>query len=558
MTNVAESEDPNSLQGPAGYGSSNFVALSGAEFPYQIDFENDPSATAPAQSVTITDQLDPNLDWSTFQLTGIGWGDTVLSIPAGSQSFEATVPMTYNGETFDVNVQAGIDTATGQVYATFTSIDPDTDLPPDVLTGFLPPEDGSGRGMGYVSYMIQPNANLATGTAIANVALVSFDGNPAIATDQVSDADPTLGVDPTKQALVTIDAGPPTSSVGALPATSTSSTFTVTWSGQGDPGGSGIAGYDVYVSDDGGPFTIWQSDTTATSATFTGQVGDTYGFYSVATDNVGDVQATPTSAQATTQVVAPLSIDSIAAVAPATRNTPVTSVSVTLDEPAGSSGFGPAALTLTDNGGPNLITGAVSITLVSGSSYSISGLSTLTTAEGSYTLTVSAAEIQDPGGNAGTGSQSISWLVDTTPPASTVTAPSTQTTSTSFTVSVTASDPAGANSSTPSGLASIAIYDSTNGGPFALLATVTPADPSAAFTGQAGDTYGFYSVATDQAGNVQPTPAAAQQTVQVLNPMTVSSIAPVAPATRNTPVSSLDVTFSLPIDTTSLTAAPSP
>ena len=41
-----------------------------------------------------------------------------------------------------------------------------------------------------------------------------------------------------------------------------------------------------------------------------------------------------------------------------------------------------AALTLTDNGGPNLITGAVTITLVSGSTYSINGLSGLTDRRG--------------------------------------------------------------------------------------------------------------------------------------------------------------------------------
>ena len=38
--------------------------------------------------------------------------------------------------------------------------------------------------------------------------------------------------------------------------------------------------------------------------TFTGQVGDTYGFYSIATDNAGNVQATPTTAQTTSQIVA--------------------------------------------------------------------------------------------------------------------------------------------------------------------------------------------------------------------------------------------------------------
>jgi hypothetical protein len=57
--------------------------------------------------------------------------------------------------------------------------------------------------------------------------------------------------------------------------------------------GPGIASYDVYVSDDGGPFTIWQSATAATSANFTGRPGHRYAFYSVATDPLGFVQPTP-------------------------------------------------------------------------------------------------------------------------------------------------------------------------------------------------------------------------------------------------------------------------
>jgi len=61
--------DPNSLIGPAGFGPAGFITPS-SEFPYRIDFENEPTATAPAQRVDITDQLDPSLDWSTFQLTG--------------------------------------------------------------------------------------------------------------------------------------------------------------------------------------------------------------------------------------------------------------------------------------------------------------------------------------------------------------------------------------------------------------------------------------------------------------------------------------------------------
>jgi len=79
--------------------------------------------------------------------------------------------------------------------------------------------------------------------------------------------------------------------------------FTVSWSGQDDPGGSGIALYDIYVSDDGGPFTPFLLGTTDTSATFTGVTGHNYGFYSVATDNVGHREDHVAVADTTTTIV---------------------------------------------------------------------------------------------------------------------------------------------------------------------------------------------------------------------------------------------------------------
>lgn len=97
---------------------------------------------------------------------------------------------------------------------------------------------------------------------------------------------------------------PPTSSVNPLPAVETSPSFTVSWSGR-DPNGPGIASYNVYVSDNGGAFTPWLTDTTQTSATFTGQAGHNYGFYTVASDQLGNTQPTPTAAQATTTVQMP-------------------------------------------------------------------------------------------------------------------------------------------------------------------------------------------------------------------------------------------------------------
>jgi hypothetical protein len=118
--------------------------------------------------------------------------------------------------------------------------------------------------------------------------------------------DPSQGTDPNKEALVTIDAGVPASQVLALPAVTTTRAFQVSWTGGDDTGGSGVAGYDVFVRDNGGPWTVWLNDTTETSAVFTGSDGHSYGFYSVATDNVGHREAAPAQADAATQIdVAP-------------------------------------------------------------------------------------------------------------------------------------------------------------------------------------------------------------------------------------------------------------
>ncbi len=91
----------------------------------------------------------------------------------------------------------------------------------------------------------------------------------------------------------------PSSTVLPLAPLSTAS-FNVSWYGTDKPGGAGIASYSIYVSDNGGPFTPFLTDTTQTSATFTGAIGHTYGFYSIATDQGGNVQDTPTAAEATT------------------------------------------------------------------------------------------------------------------------------------------------------------------------------------------------------------------------------------------------------------------
>jgi hypothetical protein len=278
--------DPNYLSGAEGYGSQGFVQPQ-AELPYQIDFENEAKALAPAQTVTITQQIDQNLDWSTFQLGSFGFGGQTYSIPAGRQYYTTRIDATSTDGVY-VDVTANFDQQTGKLTWTFTSIDPKTmDQPKgNLLEGFLPPDKTAPQGQGWVSYFVQPKATDPTGTVIQAQASVVFDSNAPIDTQQF---------------VNTIDAGAPTSSVAPLPADSLP-TFTVSWSGSDDPGGSGVQSYDVYVSDNGGPFTLWQNATTVTSAEYDGVVGHTYAFYSVATDNVGNVESTSDVAQASTVV----------------------------------------------------------------------------------------------------------------------------------------------------------------------------------------------------------------------------------------------------------------
>jgi hypothetical protein len=281
------SRDPNALLGPTGFGTLGFIQPSGT-WLYTVDFEND--GTVSAQDVTVTEQLSPNLDWSTFQLGSFGFGAENVSIPAGLTEYQTNVSYeNTDGSSLDVRVDLNFDFATGLLTATFTSLDPATgETPTGVFDGFLYPESESPVGSnGYVQYTVQPEAGLATGAGINQQASVVFDTNAPLNTAIVTN---------------TIDAAPPTSAVSALPATTTTSSFTVSWSGS-DGAGPGIGDYNVYVSDNGGAFILWQSNTTATSATYAGQTGHAYAFYSVATDYLGIVQPTPSTPQATISVI---------------------------------------------------------------------------------------------------------------------------------------------------------------------------------------------------------------------------------------------------------------
>jgi hypothetical protein len=280
-----DSWDPNDIVGPMGYGSERWIRRDHTTLPYTIRFENEPDAAAPAREVYITHSLDESLDWTTFAFGDVGFGDYTLAVPPGRQTFFARLDLQSELEMY-VDVTGDFDLVTGTASWYFMSIDPDTfDLIADPTGGFLPPNLSSPEGEGFVNFTVRARNTAVTGEPIVAQASIIFDANEPIETAEY---------------VNTLDAEPPTSSVNALPA-AVPPTFTISWSGD-DGAGSGVAYYNVYVAVGDGPFVRWLSRTAATSASFTGEAGQTYSFYSVATDNVGWRQPTPAAAQTSTTV----------------------------------------------------------------------------------------------------------------------------------------------------------------------------------------------------------------------------------------------------------------
>lgn len=306
---TSTSTDPNELLGPAGFGPENYLRTDNL-LAYRVNFENDPSATAPAQQVEITNPLPAAIDGTSFTLSSVGFGERFFPIPPGTRNWEHIEAVTCDGVDFEVHIDVGID-ANGEVYANFRSVNPETDLPPPVNIGFLPPEPpydpadpndpvrGRGQGRGFVSYTVRAEPGTPSGTELRNIAYIVFDGQPAIATNQRDPHDPSLGTDAEKEALVTIDGDPPSSAVEPLPPESGRS-LSVVWSGADI--GSGIVAFDLEVATDGGPWEPWLAKVSATDGVFQGELGREYAFRSRAWDGVGYVEAWPELADTQTSV----------------------------------------------------------------------------------------------------------------------------------------------------------------------------------------------------------------------------------------------------------------
>lgn len=328
--NNGTSKTPEDKFGPGGYdvpetepGSEQRFIPGGQFMDYRIDFWNKPEAPVPTQDAIILDVLDPELfDLATLNLTRIGF--LSWDVPLNGGQFIDTRIDCRPEMNIVVEVKAGLgmqipgfanneDIDENTLVWWFHTIDPDTgEWPEDPMAGFLPPfNPETGFELGWVEFTVMPREGLPSGAVLSNVAFVEFDFAGDIYNHPAPKVDPT--VEPADPApwVNTIDASIPAdaSRVQPLPAVTTETTFTVSWSGQDDENGSGIARYDVYyrVDDDDTlvdpDYTLWLAGTTGTSAVFDlAQAGRRYSFFSVATDNVGHREPWPEQADAQTFV----------------------------------------------------------------------------------------------------------------------------------------------------------------------------------------------------------------------------------------------------------------
>lgn len=271
------SVDPNMKYGPGNNIDHVFVDP-GELAAYTITFENDSAATAPAEKVEITDQLDATrFDVQSFRWAPIALSDSIFIYPNDAQRHQLILSDLRPALPYYLLTELFMDESEAIARWTFSTLDTTNLQPLDLeIGGFLPPNEDGLEGNGSVSFFINYKSDLITGDTIYNHATIVFDDSATIITPDWMNV---------------IDNTAPASEVTDLPVNITTETFIVNWSGTDAP--AGIAHYTVFVSTNDGPYLPWIIADAGTQAIFTGALGNIYKFYSRALDYAGNFEDAP-------------------------------------------------------------------------------------------------------------------------------------------------------------------------------------------------------------------------------------------------------------------------
>ncbi|MFH1843452.1 MAG: FG-GAP-like repeat-containing protein [bacterium] len=296
----------------------------------------------------------------------------------------------------------------------------------------------------------------------------------------------------------TQDASPPSSLVTALPDTQAVLTFDVAFTA--DDAVSGFVAVELFFEVDGGGY-ISYGTFPVSPVSFTAAGEGLYGFYTVATDGVGNMEDPPVSPpDATTTIFKAPGVPTMVA---EPLYTPADSNSVAWSDESGSGAEAYLAQCAED---PGFTAGLQESGWIAGTQYTfgslVDGQLYHYRVKAKLDLVVKKGESE--------WSVPVSSTQDASPPNSMVEAlPGTQT-SLTFDVPYTASDPL-------SGVASVELFFNVDGGGYSSYGLVGASPVS--FTAAGFGLYGFYTVATDSLGNVEPIPASPPDaSTQVVSP----------------------------------------
>ncbi len=223
--------DPNAKEGPEGYGENGYMATS-APMSYTIFFENKKEATAPAWKIVILDTLDEDV----FDINSVTVGD--MSHDMGEFTQEGNV-----------------------LKWEFVEIE-------------LPPNADPPEGEGWVKFTIHLKEDLPTGTVIENHAVITFDLNEPISTNNF---------------INILDYEPPVTTPISL--SQAGDKLELVWAAS-DGTGSGIKKSMVFVSSEEGPYSL--AGVCDSSRLYIDILPEKqYNVYVLSEDNVGNSEAEP-------------------------------------------------------------------------------------------------------------------------------------------------------------------------------------------------------------------------------------------------------------------------
>lgn len=273
--------------------------------------------TIVADTVTYADVGEHTVSLTVKDQDAISTGSAVTKFSIANAALEDTTPvMTSNASTGVASNTIVMDFTDANQYATASQYSVTNVTWGGTLTGTAPTTrivadvNYTGTGSGWMviadslayadagQYLVSVTIQDEAGAAITT-SNVTVDVTLLVLNSQVTRLASTTAATPVATDYV-VNESTKLWEMTAASAALTASTVSVpvNWTGSAN-----AVSYTVYVSEDGGTFSPFVTDTTATSATFAGAViGHSYAFYSIAKDSQGNVEQSTGDADTSTNV----------------------------------------------------------------------------------------------------------------------------------------------------------------------------------------------------------------------------------------------------------------